>query len=198
MTDPRIARLFLRDEPRPADLVLAFGYHVPEGAERRARAAAGHYLAGLTPYLLFSGGGPIRAGDEAEATRMAHIAMAMGVPRQAILVEPYSRNTFENATCSRVLLAEADLLDGLATVMLVSCPWHMGRIVRVLQTTFPASIEFICCPQEEDCTADNWHATVEGRKRILGEAELLDGLIRAGVLPENVERSSLRSLRGTE
>ncbi len=38
MTEPSIARLFLRDEPRPADLALVFGYHVPEGADRRVRS----------------------------------------------------------------------------------------------------------------------------------------------------------------
>jgi hypothetical protein len=116
---------------------------------------------------------------------MAHFAVGMGVPRPAILVEPYSRNTFENAICSRVVLAEADLLDALSRVILVSCPWHMGRIIRIMRTTFPASIEFLCCPQEEDCTADTWHTSDECRKRILAEAELLDGLIRAGVLPED-------------
>jgi uncharacterized SAM-binding protein YcdF (DUF218 family) len=186
MTDPTIARLFRRDVPRPADLALVFGYHLSEGAQRRARAAARLYLDGLTPRLLFSGGAPRGPGDEAESVRMAHIAVGMGVPRSAILVEPYSRNTFENAICSRVVLAEADLLDALSRVILVSCPWHMGRVVRVMRTTFPASIEFLCCPQEEDCTADTWQTSDECRKRILAEAELLDNLIRAGVLPEDV------------
>jgi vancomycin permeability regulator SanA len=198
MTDPAIARLFLRDEPRPADLALVFGYHVREGADRRARAAARLYLAGMTPRLLFTGGGPVRSGDEAEAIRMAHIAVGMAVPRQAILVERYSRNTFENAICARVLLADADLLDGLATVILVSCPWHMGRAVRIMRTTFPTTIDFVCCPQEEDCTADTWQDSEECRKRVLAEAELLDGLIRAGVLPEVVERNSFRSGSRTE
>jgi hypothetical protein len=198
MTDPTIARLFLRDEPRPADLAVVFGYHISEGADRRTRAAVRLYLEALTPRLLFSGAGPVHTGAEAEATRMARLAIGMGVPRQAILVEPYSRNTFENAICSRMLLAEADLLDGLSTVILVSCPWHMGRIVRIMRATFPDSIEFVCCPQEEDCTADAWPTSEVCRKRIVAEAELLDNLIRAGVLPENVERNSSRSTNRTE
>jgi hypothetical protein len=198
MIEPSIARLFLRDEPRPADLALVFGYYIPEGADRRVRAAARLYQGGLAPRLLFSGGAPGRGGGEAESTRMARLAVGLGVPREAILVEPYSRNTFENAICSRVVLAEADLLDSLSTMILVSCPWHMGRIVRIMRTTFPASIEFVCCPQEEDCTADTWHNSEECRKRIVAEAELLDALIRAGVLPEDVERNSCRSVKKTE
>ncbi len=198
MTEPIIARLFLRDEPRPADLALVFGYHIPEGADRRVRAAVRLYHDGLTPRLLFSGGTPGRAGGETESMRMARLAVSLGVPRDAILIEPYSRNTFENAICSRVILAEADLLDSLSTMILVSCPWHMGRIVRIMRNTFPASIEFVCCPQEEHCTVDTWPTSDECRKRILSEAELLDGLIRAGVLPENVERNLFRSVKGTE
>jgi hypothetical protein len=186
MTDPTIGRLFLRHDPRPADLALVFGYHLPEGAAARARAAARLHLAGFAPRLLFSGGAPHDPREEPESVRMARLAQGMGVPADATLVEPYSRNTFENAVCSRVLLHQARLLDSLRTLILVSCPWHMGRVARIVRNTFPGRIDFLCCPHEEDCTLDAWTESPECRRRVHAEAELLDGFIRAGILPAEV------------
>jgi hypothetical protein len=184
MTEFAVARLFLRHDPRPADLV--FGYHIPEGADRRARAAARLYLDGFAPRLLFSGGAPRSPGDEPESARMARLAKDMGVPTAAVLVEPFSRNTFENAVCSRVLLQQNGLFDSLSRILLVSCPWHMGRVARIMRNTFPAHIELLCCPQQEDCTAETWQQCPRCRLRVLGEAELLDGFLRAGLLPAEV------------
>jgi hypothetical protein len=183
MNDPAIERLFVRHAPRQGDLAMVFGYHVPAGAAARARAAAALYRSGLVPLLLFTGGAPRFLGDEAESTRMARIAADHGTPAEKILLEGASRNTFENALRSRDLLRERGLLDALRRVILVSCPWHMGRIVRIMRCVFPAGVELLCCPQEEECTADTWHDCPECRKRVLGEAELLSDLIDAGVLP---------------
>jgi vancomycin permeability regulator SanA len=184
MTDPSIERLFVRHPPRPADLGMVFGYHVPEGAAARARAAAALYRAGLVPLLLFTGGAPRFPGDEAESARMARVAEDHGVAEQSILLETASRNTFENALRSRDLLRQRGLLESLSRVILVSCSWHMGRIVRIMRCAFPAGIELLCCPQEETCTADTWQSCPQCRRRVVGEAELLSDLIGAGVLPE--------------
>lgn len=81
------------------------------------------YRAGVAPMLLLSGGGhPI---SEAEAMR--RLALAAGVPESALLVEPTSRNTLENATHSAGLLAER---PGTA-VVLVTDRYHALR-ARVL------------------------------------------------------------------
>jgi hypothetical protein len=110
----------------------------------------------------------------------------MGVPESAILVEPFSRNTFENAICSRVLLIQNGLFDALSRIILVSCPWHMGRVARIMRNTFPAHLELLCCPQQEDCTAETWEQCAECQKRVGNEAELLDGFIRAGILQATI------------
>jgi vancomycin permeability regulator SanA len=179
MTDLTIARLFVRHEPRPAEAALVFGYHIREGAERRARQAARLYQRGLVPRLLLSGG-------ESEAEHMAAVAAALGVPGEAILIEALSRTTFENVINSREVLRRAGLLAGLRTLLLVSCPWHMGRTLRIVKGAFPATVEALCCPQEEDCTEESWQDCPECRRRVRAEAELLDNLISAGVLPAEV------------
>ena len=181
MNDPRIARCFLQQPPRPADLALAFGFHVLEGADRRARRAAQLYHEGFVPRLLFSGGSPDPQAPEAESLRMARVARECGVPAGAILVEPFSRKA-ENVICSRELLRQGDLLARTRTILLVSCAWHLGRIVRLMKVHFPAGIEYVACPQLEECTAETWESS-ECRRRVLNEAAFLDDLIRVGALP---------------
>src|SRR5262245_37007564 len=136
MNDPTIERLFVRHEPRQADLALVFGYHVPTGAAARARHAARLYHQGVVPRLLFTGGAPHGPGQVAEAVRMAHVAMEAGVPASAILIEPDSDNTFQNVVFSREMLETLGLLAALRRVLVVSCAWHMGRIVRVMKKCF--------------------------------------------------------------
>jgi uncharacterized SAM-binding protein YcdF (DUF218 family) len=70
--------------------------------------------------LLLSGGG---RGVVPEAELMRRIACAHGVPDQALVIEPRSRNTCENAReCARLLRAHQ-----LHSVVLVSDRAHLPR-----------------------------------------------------------------------
>ncbi|MBV8654339.1 MAG: YdcF family protein, partial [Alphaproteobacteria bacterium] len=54
---------------------------------------------------------------------MREIALAGGVPERAILLEPRSRNTFENAVETAQLMRS----KGLKTLVLVSDRYHLPR-----------------------------------------------------------------------
>jgi uncharacterized SAM-binding protein YcdF (DUF218 family) len=75
---------------------------------------------GAAPLLLLSGGGH---GAEPEAVIMRRLALAAGVPEAALLLEPGSRNTSENASESARLLRRR----GLRRVVLVSDRAHLPR-----------------------------------------------------------------------
>jgi uncharacterized SAM-binding protein YcdF (DUF218 family) len=69
---------------------------------------------------VLSGGG---AGPVPEAEIMRHRALARGLPETALLIEPRSRNTVENAReTARLLHAR-----GLRSVLLVSDRVHLPR-----------------------------------------------------------------------
>jgi len=91
--------------------------------ERRVQAAVALYRAGVAPVLVLSGGGG-RAVPEAEVMR--DLALAAGIPDSALLVEPTSRNTLENATESARLLAARG-----TSIVLVTDRYHALR-ARVL------------------------------------------------------------------
>lgn len=87
-------------------------------------------LPGLT--LVMSGGG--RADGYCEADVMVQLARDCGVPKNVLISEPCSRNTFENLLNSRSILAGIDA----TRVLLVTDDWHMSRALmccRALQLT---------------------------------------------------------------
>ena len=69
-----------------------------------ATLAADLYHAGLFPVLVFSGGNsPTTAArfPRGEAVHYAEHAMALGVPQDAIIIEPRAVNTGQNIDLSR-------------------------------------------------------------------------------------------------
>ncbi len=84
------------------------------------RVAIALYHAGAAPFLVLSGGGR-RAVPEADVMR--RLALAGGVPAAALLLEPRSRSTLENATeTARLLAARGD-----TAIVLVTDPYHALR-----------------------------------------------------------------------
>jgi uncharacterized SAM-binding protein YcdF (DUF218 family) len=88
-----------------SDVILVLGSHDLRVAERAAQL----YLEGWAPLLVCSGGlGNLTSGiwTESEADQFAAIAINMGVPGSAILVENKSTNTGENIIFTDRLLKE--------------------------------------------------------------------------------------------
>jgi uncharacterized SAM-binding protein YcdF (DUF218 family) len=164
--------LFVRDDPQPADLALVFGHCDADVSCRRARHAVALYRQGLVSRLLLSGGGHTSADGTPEAERMASEARALGVPEEAVLVETRSRNTYENVANALALLRDSGLLPGVGVVLLVSCPWHMRRVLLLARHALPPSIRLLCCPHQECCTEDTWLQSTDCRRFVSDELRL--------------------------
>ena len=90
------------------------------GLTRRLGLGIRLFEAGAAPVLLLSGGG---SGPQPEAETMRRMALARAVPEAAILVEPWSQDTVENAReAARLLHAR-----GKRFVLLVSDRVHLPR-----------------------------------------------------------------------
>ena len=92
----------------PCDLILVLGSNDVRVAEHGARL----FLQGLAPMILFSGNSGVLTRhlfDRPEAEVFAEVARDLGVPEEAILLEPCSTNTGENIRFSRELLAARGL-----------------------------------------------------------------------------------------
>jgi vancomycin permeability regulator SanA len=131
--------------------------------------------------LLLSGGNV--ASAVSEAVQMAAVCVTAGVPKDCLLLEQESRNTFENVARTVELLRREGLLADLQTVLLVSCPWHMRRVFLSARRGFPAHVRLLCCPHNEGCTEADWQDSAECRELVTAELALLDRFTEAGLLP---------------
>jgi uncharacterized SAM-binding protein YcdF (DUF218 family) len=95
-----------------------------DDAADRLVAAFELWRAGRVRLLLLSGGLVAPGPDEAsEAERLGELLRGFGVPAEAILLEPRSRNTRENALHTATLVRER----GLGPLLLVTSAAHMER-----------------------------------------------------------------------
>ena len=91
-----------------------------ERLRRRVALAVELYRAAAAPVMVLSGGG---AGPVSEAEIMRDLALAAGVPETALMCEPDSRNTVENAMNTARVLRERRM----SRVVLVSDRTHLPR-----------------------------------------------------------------------
>jgi uncharacterized SAM-binding protein YcdF (DUF218 family) len=112
--------------PTEADvMVVLSGGHYGDGslndaALERTIAAVRLYRRGLAPRILFTGG---PCCGRSTSALMAQLAMAVGVPSSAILLDEQSLRTRDNAVRSAALLRE----QGIRTTLLVTGSLHLLR-----------------------------------------------------------------------
>ena len=116
-----------KDTKKPANAIVVLGAAQWDGKpspvlKARVDHAVTLWRRGLAPILIMTGGrGPGDTTTEAAVER--RYAMSLGVPSEAIRVEPNSRNTAES------LRSVASMLGPNAReVILVSDPFHMLRL----------------------------------------------------------------------
>jgi uncharacterized SAM-binding protein YcdF (DUF218 family) len=98
-------------------------------AADRVWHAARLYHAGVAPLVVASGGSDPSTSATSEATAMAQLLQALGVPHTALRLEERSRNTRQNAQYTAQLLQPL----GVQRVVLVTSALHMPRAVPLFE-----------------------------------------------------------------
>lgn len=127
-----------------AYVIIVLGSHDTRVAERGAQL----FLDGLAPRILFSGGlGRLTANNwtDSEAEIFSKIAINMGVPESAILIENKSTNTGENISFSMNLLEDHGMMP--KSVILVHKPYMERRQFATWMKLFPDIKASITSPQ---------------------------------------------------
>ncbi|MFD4247123.1 YdcF family protein [Streptomyces sp. NPDC058525] len=145
----------------PVDVAIGLGSH-DLGV---AAACADLYLAGLFPVLVFTGGNSPTTRDRfprGEAVHFREHALELGVPDDAILVEPNAANTGQNITLTRDLLAA----NGISpkTVLLVSKPYMERRSFATARKLWP-EVEILCA--SETLELDDYLKSIGDEKLVL-------------------------------
>ncbi|MEN3536101.1 YdcF family protein [Microbispora sp. ZYX-F-249] len=131
--------------PVEADVLLVLGSHDLRAAERAAELFVRERCA---PVVITTGGAGKVTGTEwtrAEAEVYAERLVALGVPEDAILVEPRARNTGDNFDLSRELAAEKGLR--VTSGVIVSKPYMARRSLAVALMKWPEPTWFTRPPQ---------------------------------------------------
>lgn len=128
----------------------------------RVLEAARLYRAGKAPVLVLTGGEIewLNASASNPAQQMAELLEFMGVPRDAMLLEEKSRNTYENALFSK------DILEGIGArrIILVTSAQHMPRSRGLFEKqgfeVIPAPVDFSIVVQPEPAAQPSWQAVL--------------------------------------
>ena len=134
----------LNHELKKADCIFVLGSHDTRVAERGAEL----FLAGWAPLLIFSGGlGRLTDGvwEETEADKFSKIALQMGVPENAILVENKSTNTGENILFTQRLLQQQELNPD--SFIVVQKPYMERRSFATFKKLWPEKDIVVTSPQ---------------------------------------------------
>ncbi len=155
--------------PRPGVDVSEEGDRVLYGAKL--------YLEKKAPKVILSGGRVDWNGTgPSESDDMAQILLALGVPKAAILQDPTSLNTRENAVNVKQIMAA----NNIQSILLVTSAMHMPRSLRIFQklgiNATPAPTDFLISDRDFDEFDNNIPAQLLG---VLPEAERLRGTTRA-------------------
>ncbi len=127
-----------------SDCILVLGSHDLRVAERGAEL----YLEGWAPLLVFSGGlGRLtqEIWSETEADKFASIALAKGVPKEAILIENKSTNTGENILFTQQLFKEKAIDP--QTFIVVQKPYMERRSYATFKRHWPNKKLLVTSPQ---------------------------------------------------
>jgi uncharacterized SAM-binding protein YcdF (DUF218 family) len=122
------------------------------GAGDRVIHAARLYRQGIAPKLLLSGGTITWLSDRPStpASEMEELLQFLGVPKEALWLQPDSQNTYEDALFSTQLLRENEI----ERIILVTSAQHMPRSVALFEAqgfdVIPAPVDFSITDYEWD------------------------------------------------
>ncbi len=154
--------LAVTDPLAKADVIVAVsGDNGP-----RTETAVRLWKQGYAPLLLFSGAS-LDPSSVSSAGIMKRDAMKLGVPENAILVEPEATTTEENAR----LVARLMTGQGLHTAILVTSPYHQRRASLLFSRAFaPAGLSFRNYPADDpEWDPDRWWMREPSRSLTLVE-----------------------------
>ncbi|XGV97971.1 MAG: YdcF family protein [Leptolyngbya sp. BL-A-14] len=128
--------------PRPWVEVSEAGDRVLYGAKL--------YREGKAPRIILSGGRiNWKDGGPAESDDMAQLIETMGVPKSAILQDPTSLNTYENAVNVKQIMTA----QGIRRILLVTSAIHMPRSLLIFKHL---GIDAIAAPTDFTTTNRDW------------------------------------------
>ena len=151
----------LHHDLRPVDVAIGLGSHDLGVATYTAEL----FHRGLFPLIVFTGANAPTTIDRfprGEAVHYRDHAVELGVPADAILVEPNATNTGQNIQLSRDLLTHRRV--HVSSVLLISRPYQQRRAYATCAKTWPG-IEILCASRP--LSLDDYIASIGDTTRVI-------------------------------
>ena len=183
----------LRHEPWRSDAGIGLGSRDPGVAVHAAELFHG----GCFPLLVFTGANApttVARFPRGEAVHYREIALDLGVPDEAILVEPEARHTGENIVFTRRLLAGR----AIRSVTLVTRPYQQRRAYATAKRLWPG-VDVACASKA--ASFEDHVGGEEDAERVIGmlvgETQRITEYAERGFaipqrVPAEVERAAAR------
>ncbi len=159
-------RLLRADTPAPSDIIHVLGGGLGSPITRIDQGAALFHL-GLAPRILLTGTG--NGINWAERNRRR--ALDLGVPDEALILDPRPRSTRIEARTLKRLCAR----ESWDRVMVVTEAFHAGRAARLFERALhDRGVRVLSCPAElPGFPPGRWWQDMRTRSLLLGEAARL-------------------------
>ena len=180
--------IFVKHEKHtpPCDVIL-----IPGGSHPQLmQGAIKLYRKGMAKYIIVSGGANRKLPDYvSEAEFQKSIAIAEGIPSNAILRDEKARNTYENAVYSYEIMRDMALDD--KKVILVCKEYHSRRALFTYQKVFPEYTEFFVegVTDVKGLDRTNWFTNDEYIKTVMGEVEKIGKYFSDDILPMYIRKN---------
>ena len=140
----------------------------------RVNEALNLYREGLIKKILVTGGIGYLNFDRKtpEAVKLEAYLKQRNVPASDIIVEPNSRNSYENTVNSLELLQQGYNLDD-TSIALITSDFHLRRCIAFFEKYVKNKELFGVGVSDGITDIDNWKNSINGRRLILQEALLL-------------------------
>ena len=121
--------LVVHDKPVEAEAIVCLTGGVgannfpTERGLQRIYTAVQLYLDGYAPWVIFSGGG---SGVVSQGEIYAEVAGWLGLPQEAVVIEPYSRSTADHPR--NILKLKEPALEKDSALLIVTTPLHSRRV----------------------------------------------------------------------
>jgi uncharacterized SAM-binding protein YcdF (DUF218 family) len=151
----------MHHELHPTDLGIGLGSH----DLNVATCTADLYHRGLFRRIVFTGANApttLERFPRGEAVHYREHALTRGVPDTAILIEPTARNTGENITRTRDLLATHGLTP--TSVTLISRPYQERRAYATCRRLWP-DVDVLCA--SHPMSLDHYVASIGDANRVM-------------------------------
>ncbi len=188
LADELVDRLLfegLEDTGENVDCIIVLGSI--KATRYRVPIAVKAYNSGRASKIMLCGGALRDFSDGAciEAEHMYKRTLELGIPEEDIILENTSKSTVENLLCALVELQRTFWLNKISKVLLVTASYHMRRSLAIARYLFPAHIDIVPCPADDDNTnRENWMNTPKGIERARGEALNIVSCVKNGVIPD--------------